>query len=198
MNRILILFAHPALEKSRIHCRLAKSAKSTEGVHFHDLYELYPDFNIDVDREQKLLIEHDIIILQHPVYWYSSPAILKEWQDLVLEHGFAYGKGGTALRNKVLLQAVSAGGSKQTYCKAGKHHYTLRQLLRPFEQMAQLCGMKYLPPFAVHGTHDIRESDIDRHAGQYRQLIQRLERQVPDDPSVLDGHYLNSWLESEE
>ena len=63
-----------------------------EGVRLHDLYEAYPDFLIDVEAEQALLLEHDVIVFQHPVYWYSSPAILKEWQDLVLEHGFAYGR----------------------------------------------------------------------------------------------------------
>jgi len=46
-----------------------------------------------------------MIVFHHPFYWYSSPAILKEWQDLVLEYGFAYGHEGTALRGKKSLSA---------------------------------------------------------------------------------------------
>ena len=82
----------------------------------HDLYEAYPDFDIDVRREQELLAAHEVIVLQHPFYWYSAPALLKEWQDLVLEHGWAYGSGGTALRGKALLSAPSrpAGARRPT------------------------------------------------------------------------------------
>ena len=87
MNRILIIFAHPALEKSRVQYRLLQAAQSVAKVTIHDLYEHYPDFNIDISHEQQLLREHDIILFQHPFYWYSSPALLKEWQDLVLEYG---------------------------------------------------------------------------------------------------------------
>jgi len=86
-NHVLILFAHPALEKSRVNRRLVAAVQGLEGVTFHDLYEAYPDFYIDVKHEQRLLEAHDIIAFQHPLYWYSTPSLLKEWQDLVLEHG---------------------------------------------------------------------------------------------------------------
>ena len=93
-STILILFAHPALEKSRVNRVLIRDIPGIEGVTFHDLYETYPDFDIDVAREQELLLAHDTIVLHHPFFWYSTPAMLKEWQDLVLEHGWAYGSGG--------------------------------------------------------------------------------------------------------
>ena len=53
-----------------------------EGVTFVDLYAEYPRFEIDVDREQARLLAHDVIVFQNPLFWYSTPAILKEWQDL--------------------------------------------------------------------------------------------------------------------
>jgi len=93
-KKILILFAHPAMQKSRVNKRLIEPLSNVEGVTFHDLYDSYPDLYIDVEREKSLLLENDIIIFHHPFYWYSSPAIIKEWQDLVLEFGFAYGPGG--------------------------------------------------------------------------------------------------------
>ena len=89
MKKILVLFAHPAFHKSRINIKLIDTIRDMEGVTINDLYETYPDFYIDVNREKQLLLDHDIIVWQHPFYWYSSPAILKEWMDLVLEHGFA-------------------------------------------------------------------------------------------------------------
>jgi glutathione-regulated potassium-efflux system ancillary protein KefG len=108
-GRVLILFAHPAPHKSRINRRLIESVKGLNNVTINDLYEEYPTFDIDVQHEQDLLLTHDIIVFQHPFYWYSSPAILKEWEDLVLEYGFAYGVGGTKLHGKLFLTAITTG-----------------------------------------------------------------------------------------
>src|SRR6188508_1129168 len=110
MRRVLVLFAHPVLERSRVNRRLADAIRGLEGVTFRDLYELYPNFSIDVQAEQEQLLAHDVIVFQHPFYWYSCPAIVKEWQDLVLEHGWAYGVGGTQLRGKIWLNAITTGG----------------------------------------------------------------------------------------
>lgn len=93
-NKVLILFAHPAYEQSVANRAMVSAIRELEGVTFNDLYEKYPDFFIDVEEEQRLLKEHQIIIFQHPFYWYSSPSLLKEWQDVVLDYGFAYGDGG--------------------------------------------------------------------------------------------------------
>src|SRR5687768_5675269 len=118
MRKVLVLFAHPALEKSRVNRRLIEQARAP-GVTFNDLYELYPDFDVDVAREQSLLAEHDVIVMHHPLYWYSVPALLKQWIDLVLEHGWAYGSGGEALRGKWLVNAITAGGGQATYTPEG-------------------------------------------------------------------------------
>lgn len=171
MAAVLILFAHPALEKSRVHAQLIKAANGIKGVTFHDLYEAYPDFDIDVREEQELLLQHDIIIWQHPFYWYSSPAIIKQWEDLVLEHGWAYGTGGRQLVGKTIFNAITCGGPKEAYTAGGRNRFTIRQLLAPFDQTAYLCGMNYLPPFAVHGTHRLTKADIEAYAIQFRQLL---------------------------
>ena len=109
MNKILILFGHPAVKRSTINAALRKAVENLEGITFHDLYASYPDFLIDVVHEQKLCESHDIIIFQHPFYWYSTPAIIKEWFDLVLEHTWAYGETGTALAGKITFQARLQG-----------------------------------------------------------------------------------------
>lgn len=173
-KRVLILFAHPALQKSRVNRVLAGQVQDLENVTFHDLYEAYPDMDIEVKREQDLLRQHDVVVFQHPFFWYSMPAILKEWQDLVLEHGWAYGHDGTALRGKWLLSAITTGGGEPAYRHGGDNHFTMRELLAPIEQTANLCGMEYLPPFVVHGTLQMDPGTIERHAKAYRRLLQAL------------------------
>ena len=171
MARVLIVFAHPALEKSRVHRRLVASVPHDDRVTFHDLYEQYPAFDIRIEHEQRLLLEHDVIVLQHPLYWYSGPPLLKEWLDLVLEHGWAYGSEGDALDGKVMLQAISAGGQASAYCEEGYNRYTIRQYLRPFEGTARLCGMRYLPPWVVFGTHRLAEADIEAWADAWSRTV---------------------------
>lgn len=174
MARILILFAHPALEKSRVHSRLISQTNKIEGITFHDLYEAYPDFDINVPQEKQLLLDHDIIVLQHPFYWYSCPSIIKQWLDLVLEHGWAYGSGGNALAGKRIFNAISAGGPQDAYQRSGRNRFTIRELLSPFDQTAYLCKMTYLPPFVVHGTHRLKDADIKLFASQYEKTMTAL------------------------
>jgi glutathione-regulated potassium-efflux system ancillary protein KefG len=171
---VLVLLAHPALEKSRVNRRLADAVRDLPGVTFHDLYEAYPDFDVNVPREQGLLAAHATIVFQHPFYWYSTPALLKQWEDLVLEHGWAYGSKGTALRGKQLLCAMSTGGREAAYQPEGLNRFTLRQLLAPIEQTARLCGMEFLPPFVVHGTHRMTPDEIAQHASDYRRTVAAL------------------------
>ena len=175
-HRVLVLFAHPALEKSRVNRALIRGLDRIDGVTFHDLYQAYPDFDVDVPTEQALLLEHDIVVLQHPFYWYSAPALVKQWEDLVLEHGWAYGREGNALRGKKLMSAITAGGRRSAYQTGGYNCYTVAELLRPFEQTARLCGMDYLPPFIVYGTHAMNPGEVEEHAADYRRVLGALTR----------------------
>ncbi len=195
-NSILVLFAHPVLEKSRINRSLLHSIHGLDAVTIHDLYEVYPDFHINVKREQELLVSHDIIVFQHPFYWYSSPALLKEWQDLVLEHGFAYGQEGVALQGRKLLSAITTGGSEPSYSRSGYNYFSLRELLTPFQQTAQLCGMEYLPPFVVHGTHQLRETQqIQQHAQDYQRAIVALRDNLIHWEKLQTCQYFNQALD---
>jgi glutathione-regulated potassium-efflux system ancillary protein KefG len=197
MRRVLILFAHPVLERSRVNRRLMEAVKDLDGVTIQDLYETYPTLSIDVEREQQLLIEHDVIVFQHPFYWYSCPAILKEWQDLVLEHGWAYGKGGTQLRGKTTLNVVTTGGPENAYKKGGYNRFTVRELLAPWDQTAHLCGMRFLAPFAVHAALKVAsDADIATARVSYRKLITALRDDRIDLDRAAAAENLASELES--
>jgi glutathione-regulated potassium-efflux system ancillary protein KefG len=172
--RILVLAAHPRPSTSLVQRALTAAARSVPGVTVHDLYAAYPDFGIDAAREQQLLLEHDLIVLQHPFYWYSSPAIIKEWQDIVLDFGWAYGPGGDRLHGKVMLQAISTGGAESFYAPAGRNRFTVDELLRPFNQTAYLCGMAYLKPFIIYEGRRISDDELEGHVSRYTDLLSGL------------------------
>lgn len=174
-RKVLILFAHPRLDRSEANAYLIQQVQGLPGVTFVDLYATYPRFEIDVAREQQLLTEHDVIVFQHPLFWYSTPSLLKEWQDLVLEYGFAYGKGGEALKGKLFLNAVTTGGPEHAFCEGGYQNYSLRELLRPMEQTANLCHMKYLPPLVLYAAGHAKEEDrLVPHGKAYVCLLEAL------------------------
>ena len=201
-SKVLLLFAHPSLDRSEVNVDLLKASRNLEGVTVVDLYAEYPDYRIDIEREQQRLRDHDALVFMFPLYWYSTPALLKEWQDLVLEYGFAYGAEGNALRDKVFMCAITAGGSESAYRAEGYNHFTLRQLLTPLEQTANLVGMRFLPPYALFGSRTALEEDrIKEHVSDWVKVLMALRdgtlnlqraSELPklkdDIASVLGGH----------
>lgn len=171
VGRLLLLLGHPALHRSKVNRPLLAAIRGLEGLTYHDLYEAYPDFDIDVDREKSLLTNHPILVWQHPFYWYNLPPLMKEWQDRVLEFGWAYGPGGEALRGKLLLPVISTGGREDAYQQGGFNRYTMRELLAPLDQTAHLCGIKMLPPFVVHSAHQRSDEEMRTLGAQYRRLL---------------------------
>lgn len=194
-NRILLLYAHPAAHKSRVNSRLIEVAKHIEGVTFHDLFNTYPDYHIHVKREQELLLQHKVIVWQHPFYWYSSPALLKEWIDLVLEHGWAYGRKGNMLSEKKVMSVITTGGGEQAYAEGGYNGFTINQFLLPFRQTAKLCKMDYLPPFVVHGTHLLEEPDIEDYATKYKRILISLRDNIFSDKELMEKSYINHLID---
>ncbi len=194
MNKILVLFAHPAFEQSKVHRVLMEEIRQLKGVTIHDLYEHYPEFDIDVEKEKALLLDHDIIIWQHPLFWYSGPALLKQWQDLVLEHGWAYGKHGHALDGKRIFNVMSSGGDMDAYQPNHFHGSTIHQFLLPFERTAQLCRMVYLPPFWLSGTHQLTGEAILQYAKQYKSLLFKIRNNEFTDQQMLAVPLLNDLV----
>lgn len=192
-KKVLVLFAHPSLRRSEVNAPLFDVADNLDGVTFVDLYAEYPTFHIDIDREQKRLLAHDVVIFQFPLYWYSTPSILKEWQDLVLEYGFAYGTGGTALQGKIFMCAITAGGKEDYYRAEGFNHFNIRELLHPLEQMSNLVGMRYLAPYALFGARTaVEDCRVKKHADGYRQLLTALVDDVLDLDVVAERETVNA------
>ncbi|CCN35083.1 putative glutathione-regulated potassium-efflux system ancillary protein KefG [Vibrio nigripulchritudo SO65] len=195
-KKVLVLFAHPSHKKSEVNIPLFRAAQHVEGVTLVDLYHEYPRFNINIDREQQRLRDHDIVIFQFPLYWYSTPAILKEWQDLVLEYGFAYGSEGKALHGKYFMCAITAGGTESAYCTDGYNHFTIGELLQPLEQMSSLTGMNYLAPFVLFGSRTAAEEGrIEGHTKRYQELLTALvEDEIDMDKAATASKITNDLL----
>ncbi len=175
MARLIVYYAHPGHKHSHVNCYMSQAAEAVDGITFVDLYRDYPRFDINVDVEQERLLEHDVILFQFPLFWYSTPSIIKEWQDLVLEHGFAYGTDGDRLEGKRMMLAVTAAGPEDAYTAGGYQHYPLREFLRPLEQTARLCSMTFAPPYVLYAALRAPSTGgVEPHVQGYRRLLEAI------------------------
>jgi len=165
---------HPTYEKSRANQTLTGFLPRTNHITEHDLYEKYPDFDINIKKEQELLLAHDVIIFQHPIYWYSCPPLMKQWIDLVLEFGWAYGEGGTKLQGKSWVQILTTGANESAYTKEGFHKAELFEFLLPFKRTAELCHMNYRSPFVMYGAFQKSEKEMAKVGIEFSKFIQQL------------------------
>ena len=152
MSKILMIVAHPNIESSIGNKTIVEHFKSLHPeAEIDELYKLYPDFKIDVKKEQEKLLKADFIILQFPYYWYNAPALLRKWFEDVLEHGFAYGSEGKALQGKKLIISFTTGSPIDAYKEGGMQNFTLDDLTKGFHQLANLCSMNWAG-FVVSGN----------------------------------------------
>lgn len=175
MAKLLVYYAHPGHKYSHVNRVMAREAAGLGGITFVDLYRDYPRFDINVDTEQQRLLDHDVILFQFPLFWYSTPSIIKEWQDLVLEHGFAYGADGDRLAGKHMMLAITAAGPEDAYTDRGYQHYPLRTFLTPLEQTARLCKMAFPAPYVLYASLRAPGAGlVDSHVAGYRQLLEAI------------------------
>jgi glutathione-regulated potassium-efflux system ancillary protein KefF len=178
MTTLALIFAHPYPTRSRANRALLSAAEGLDGVDIHSLYDLYPDFDIDVETEQALLSRARVLVWQHPMYWYSAPGLLKHWFDRVLVRGFAYGEGGTALRDKRCLWVTTTGGEASAFSPTGMHGHPFEAFMPVMQQTARFCGMHWEEPLVIHGAHRTSEKQLAEVVSGYRARLQALLSQA--------------------
>jgi len=169
---IALIHAHPHPAQSIANRALLAAVRDLPGLQLRSLYDLYPDFSVDIEAERALLTSARLVIWQHPLYWYSVPALLKLWFEGVLGEGWAYGEGGRALAGKDCLWVTSTGALDDAYAATGMHGFPFAAFVPPVRQTARFCGMHWLEPIVVHGAHRIGQEALQGAAAAYRARLQ--------------------------
>ncbi|MFD1317478.1 NAD(P)H-dependent oxidoreductase [Loigolactobacillus zhaoyuanensis] len=138
----LIIVAHPQLAESSTQQFLRQGANLADAT----WRPLQAPFTLAT--EQAKLLSAERIIWQFPLYWYSAPAILKSWQDQVLTSEFALRQ--QSLAGKELGIVVTTDTKASAYQSGAAEQFTLAELLRPYQALANKLGLRWLPPFAIH------------------------------------------------
>ena len=144
-NKTLILLAHDNLDESVINQQFKESLEKEEHIVYKDLKSLYPDYKIDVQKEQEELVQYSKIVFQFPMYWYSAPSILKAWVDNVYSYGFAYeiDEAGQfqslALKDKSFQMIVTMGAKEDAF--EGNERLSVKECLNSYSYTAKMLGM---------------------------------------------------------
>ncbi len=180
MTKTLILLFHPQFERSRANRALADAARTLPEAEVVEMAALYPDGGIDADREVARLLDAERIVLQFPVQWYSTPPLLKAWQDAVLTRMFyiAYETEGAKLAGRPLLVAATAGNVPEAYAPEGANLFPLRDLLKPLQATANRCGLIWAEPFLIYNAHKADTEALQAAGEHYAERLGRLAAPV--------------------
>lgn len=147
----LVILSHPDYYHSTANRIIIETLKGLiPSLEIRNITELYPDHHIDIEQEQEALLRHDKIIFQHPMYWYSCPAILKSWMDQVLTYQFAHGKNGDQLKSKKFIHSLTTGQTEKNF-KANSNGLTMDNFLLPLKKSAEYIQMDYVGPLVLYG-----------------------------------------------
>ncbi|PJR88264.1 NAD(P)H dehydrogenase [Ochrobactrum sp. 695/2009] len=172
MSKTLILLFHPDLARSRANATLAAAAAKLPGVEIVDMQAAYLqgiDFLKDSEREASRLLSADRIVLQFPVQWYSTPQLLKSWQDAVLTRMFyiAYEQEGRKLEGTPLLIAATAGNVPEAYREGGRNMFPMIELFAPLRATANRCGLGWATPFVLYAADKMSTEALEDAANRY-------------------------------
>lgn len=178
MDAITVVYAHPYPSRSTAGRALVEAVAALEGLEIRALYNLYPDFDVDVAAERAALERAGLVVFLHPLYWYSVPGLLKHYFDVVFTKGWAYGEGTTALAGKDCLWVPTTGGDEGAYTPEGRHHHPFEHFTPAVEQTMRYCGMRWLEPRPVLGAHALPPEGLAASAAALRErlLLWRKER----------------------
>lgn len=168
---IALIYAHPYGRRSRANKALLTALEGLADLDIVDLYEQYPDFQIDAKAEQQRILAADTLIWQHPMHWYHTPALLSLWFEKVLAYGWAYGNDQQALKGKRVLWVSTTGGEQSAYDHRGYNHFPIDRISTPIHQTALFCGMEWLEPFTVFGAGKLSDAELLAQAELYRDRV---------------------------
>ncbi|UPQ88838.1 NAD(P)H-dependent oxidoreductase [Vibrio sinaloensis] len=201
MSKIVVISGHPNLEASYTNkVILDQLEQQLESVDVRRLDTLYPDYQIDVEVEQKALLEAQVVIFQFPFYWYSVPALLKKWIDDVFSFNFAYGPEGDKLKGKDFIISTTIGGPAESYNPLGYNHFTVEQMLHPLQQLAYLAGMNYHQPVYTNGMVYIpgvynTQQGVEEKARDHAKRISQQVARLLESPEAKITALVKTWFE---
>ncbi|WP_037365969.1 NAD(P)H-dependent oxidoreductase [Amycolatopsis orientalis] len=151
----------------------------------------------DVRTEHGKLDWADTVVVQFPLWWADTPAILKGWFDRVFVQGYGYDYrdetghtlryGNGVLAGKRAMVIVTAGAHEDSLGPRGAHGSLDDLLFNVQHGTLFYTGMTVLPPLKVTGTNRMTPEKFDCVVEQLRKRLHSLETTDPLPLRTQDG-----------
>ncbi|KOY73794.1 uncharacterized protein RZ70_04140 [Apilactobacillus kunkeei] len=169
--KTLVLVSHPEYDNSMTEAFLKQCQSDIENVDWVVLDNIQTDFTFDKEQEQQRLAQYDRILFQFPMYWYSAPALMKRYEDDVFTKNFiAYEQEG-ALKGKEMGIITTLGDPIKDYQVGGREGFSISELLKPYQAIAQRGKMKFLKPFVISQFSYMTDSQKQKLLIDYRSYL---------------------------
>lgn len=180
MKKVLVILGHPSNDSlchalAESYTKGAKKAGAQvkkiylSEIKFdpilHEGYNKRTDLEKDLLKARELLVWAEHIVLVHPIWWGSTPAILKGFFDRVLLPGFAFKyKNKTDLVPEKLLSGKTAhliqtsGGYNWVY------FFTGNPTLQSLDMFTfNFCGIKIKKKTLFGGVGKVSQKKLDKY-----------------------------------
>ncbi|KPN80646.1 NAD(P)H-dependent oxidoreductase [Apilactobacillus kunkeei] len=147
--KTLVLVSHPEYDNSMTEAFLKQCQSDIENVDWVVLDNIQTDFTFDKEQEQQRLAQYDRILFQFPMYWYSAPALMKKYEDDVFTKNFIAFEQEGVLKGKEMGIITTLGDPIKDYQVGGREGFSISELLKPYQAIAQGGQMKFLKPFVI-------------------------------------------------
>ncbi len=184
MGKTLVLLFHPNMKRSRANAALASAAADLDDVDVVDMQAVFPqglDLFRDAEGEAARLLEAERIVLQFPVQWYSTPPLLKAWEDAVLTRMFyiAYEEEGLRLEGRPLMLAATAGNVREAYQPGGANLFSMDSLFAPLKATAHRCGLVWYEPFLLYRADKLGPNELKQAGADYARALSTWIEKTP-------------------
>lgn len=158
--KTLVVIAHPDIDASVVHRHWREALlQNPERFQVRDLYQAYPDGELNVTQERALIAAHGDLVLQFPIGRGSAPPLanplLSQWQAVFAPQGAS---ADTLFHQRNFSMAVTADVAGMRPGRQDTYRRRLQQFLFPFEMNALSANARYRDFFAVYGASPRAES----------------------------------------
>ncbi|OHU81848.1 hypothetical protein BKN38_08100 [Helicobacter sp. CLO-3] len=150
--KTLVLFSHSYFKDSKVNKALLEALGKEQGFEIHNLNLAYPQGKIDTKAEHARLKSAEKILVQFPIFWYSTPSIFKEWQDEVLTP--IYEERSALLRDKKVGFVLTAGGSVSDFSELDSASESgIERMMFPLNVSFEGVEAKVAKPFVIFSAN---------------------------------------------
>jgi len=142
-------------------------------------------FATDIEGEIRKIEWCDLMLWQHPLWWFGLPAILKGWVDRVFAMGRTYGGGrlyeNGVFKGKRAMLSLTTGGPAEAYAKGG-FNGDIHAVLRPVHRgILQFTGFNVLAPHIIFAPVRLRDDQRRDILEGYARRLRQIEKEPPID-----------------